>query len=301
MQCTFGVRTSGSRGWHKLCCVAGSNRTPKARAVGAALQAARNERGLSQRALAARIDRSPGTVARWETGDRAPDPTDVAQILAVLEITGDRYDEIVEMSRGTGEPRWLAISLPEQRQQLNAVLEFERTANKLTEVSPLLIPGVLQSTDYTRAIMSAGGVPADEVETRVAVRIGRRDVITRNSPVPLLALIGEGALRQLVGGREVMAAQLRHLLELTELNNVEVRAVPYDTGWHPGLEGPFTLIDSQGSGYVVHLETRRSGLFLHEPSDVETYRQAVDAVLQVAMNPVETKTHIVEIAQQMEK
>lgn len=285
--------------WHMLCCMAGNARTPKARALGSALRDAREHKGLSLRQLASQIGRDPSVVSRWEHGERNPKPTDVAQILTQLGINGERYEEIVDMTRGADAPRWLAVSLPEQRQQLDALLDFETTATSITDVSPLLIPGLLQASSYVRAIMSAGSVPEDEVRTRVAVRIGRRDAITRRDPVPLLALIGEAALRQVIGSREVMVEQLRMLLELGKLPNVDLRVVPLTSGWHPGLEGPFTLIESEPP--VVQLENRRSGLFLHEKEDVDTYRQAADTVLREAMSPGDSAGLIAEIANEMER
>ncbi len=277
-----------------LCCMASNTRTPKARALGNALRAAREEHGSGLRKLATELDKDPGQLSRWETGERSPRPTDVAQILTHLGVSGDRYEEIIEMSSGTDEPRWLAVSLPEQRQQLAALLDFERTATTITEVSPLLIPGLLQTSNYARAIMVAANVPADEVETRVAVRVGRRDTITRKNPAHFIALVGEAALRQTIGTPEVMREQLEHLLELAERSNVDLRVIPFSSGWNPGLEGPFLLIDSE-QGPVVQLENRRSGLFLHEKEDVLTYRQAVDTVLEAAKNPTDSVQLVTEI------
>jgi transcriptional regulator with XRE-family HTH domain len=285
---------------HMLGCMVGSTRTPKARALGAALRAAREERDWSQRKLAGEISRDSGLVSRWESGERAPRATDVARILAVLGVNGEQYDEIVAMASGTDEPRWLAVSLPAQRQQLAALLECERTASKITHVAPLLIPGVLQINQYIRAIITSTTVETAEVETRVMVRIGRRDVITREDPAELAVFLGEAALRQVIGSRAVMAAQLRYLVELSELPNVELRIVPYESGWHPGLEGMFMLIDSEHAPPVVHLENRKSGLFLHEDEDVATYRQAVDSVTRAAMSPEDSEGLIAKIANEME-
>ncbi|WP_442785229.1 DUF5753 domain-containing protein [Amycolatopsis sp. H20-H5] len=107
-------------------------------------------------------------------------------------------------------------------------------------MSPLLIPGLLQTSGYARSIIGAGGVPASEIETRVAVRVGRRDVIMRRErPAELLAIIDETALRRGIGSSAVMADQLRAVDEASRRGNVEVRAVPVSAGWHPALEGPF--------------------------------------------------------------
>ncbi|MBK0868200.1 MAG: helix-turn-helix transcriptional regulator [Saccharopolyspora sp.] len=276
-----------------------NTRTPKARAVGSALRKARLDNGISLRGLATQLGKDPSQLSRWETGERAPKPTDVAQILAHLGVTGSEYDEIVEVSGGTHEPRWLAVTLPEQRQQLAATLEVERGATGITEVSPLLVPGLLQTREYVHAIMSAGGVDADEVATRSAIRLGRRETIFGQEPATFTGVIGEAALRQVIGGPKVMLDQLKHLLESGERSNVEIQVVPFSTGWHPALEGLFALYETE-QGPVVHLENRRSGLFLHEPADVQTYQQAVARVRAVALSPDDSSAFVHRLINEME-
>jgi transcriptional regulator with XRE-family HTH domain len=280
-----------------------NTRTPIARALGSALREAREEQDLSLRSLATRLGRDPGLLSRWETGKRTPRPTDVAQVLTALGVSGDQYDEIVSLAEGKDQTRWVvAVTLPERQQQLSAVLDFESTASTIIEVSPLLIPGLVQTGGYVRAIMSAGGVPPDEIATRVAVRLGRRDTLTRGDPVThFTALIGEAALRQRIGTERVMAEQLRYLATAAEWKNVEFRIVPFSSGWSPSLEGAFTLLESEQDGAVVHLENRRSGLFLHEPDDVETYREAVDAVMRVALSPDESAKLVTAEITRMER
>lgn len=278
-----------------------NTRTPKARALGRALRAAREERGLSLRKLAAELGRDPGALSRWENGERSPKPTDVAQILTLLGVNGDRYEEIIDMTRNTDASHWLAVSLPEQRQQFAAMLEFERTATKITQAAPLLVPGLLQTTAYVRAIMTAGSVPNDEVETRIAVRIGRREAITRrDNPVRLAVAIGEAALRQVLGSPRIMIEQMDHLLQMSELANVDVRVAPFTSGWHPALEGLFVLIESEAAPPVVQFENRRSGLFLHEPTDVKIYQDAADTVFDAALSYQDSRKLIVKIRKELE-
>ncbi|MGH7869380.1 MAG: helix-turn-helix domain-containing protein [Candidatus Dormibacteraceae bacterium] len=259
-------------------------RTPKALALGQALRQAREGRSISLRGLAELAGKPTGTLSRWETGVRSPSPEDVASLLAVLEIDGAVCDELLAMARGTDEPLWLATTLPEQHQQLAALLSFEREATSIADVSPLLIPGLCQTASYARSIMSLAGVPDSDVDTRVAIRLGRRDVLQRQEPAQFTALIGETALQPVIGGPAVMLEQLRHLLWLASLSNVELRVIPARTGWHPGHEGPFILVQRPDEA-VVHLENRRSGLFLHRASDVALYQQAVRRVSDVALGP----------------
>jgi transcriptional regulator with XRE-family HTH domain len=277
-----------------------NNRTPKARALGGMLRDARTERGIGLRAFALELGRDAGLLSRWETGDRVPKPTDVAQILTKLGIFGERYDEILDFCYGAGDPRWLAVTLPDQRRMMQAVLEFEKTACATVEVSPLLIPGLLQSAGYVREIMTAGGVPAEQIEDRISTRLDRRKILTRKDPMRLLTFVGEGGVRQLIGDRAVMVEQLRHLQRMAGLPNVELRVIPLDVGWHPALEGPFTVIESDEVSPVVHIENRRSGLFLHEEDDIQVYREAVDMIGRVALEGPESALFIAAEADRME-
>jgi transcriptional regulator with XRE-family HTH domain len=252
-------------------------KTPKARALGAALRQARESKEMTLRGLADIIGRSPSIVSRWETGDRTPKPEEVARYLTALGVDEDLYEKVMALTEGSDDPLWIAITLPEQRQHLAALVDFESHATAITQVQPLMVPGLLQTTSYIRAIMENG--PAGEVAMRVAVRIGRRDVLTRDNPVPLLALVGEAALWNLIGSPEVMVEQMRHLLDMTTRLNVTIQVIPHDSGWTPALEGAFLFIESEHSDPIVHIENRQSGLFVHESPELGTYRKAVDSVL----------------------
>lgn len=286
-------------------------RTPKAQALGAALRQAREDKQLLLRELAAKISRDIGVVSRWETGDRTPKPEQVAQILTKLEVDGERYDEIMTLAYGTNESQWMATTLPEQRQQMAALVDWEHRATRIQEMAPLLVPGILQTSDYIRGIMTAAGVPEDEIALRVAARLGRADAITKRKPANLMVLLGHAALNQDIGGRATMLGQLDHLLDMAARPNIELRIVPDHRGWHPGLEGPFVLIDAArpasgrraavSSSAIAFVATRRSDLMLHEEQDVTAYRRALDRVLAVSLAPEPSAKFISEVRKRMEK
>lgn len=275
-------------------------RTPKGRALGRALRKAREDKGLTTRDLGEKLNRDHGVVSRWETGERTPKPEQVAQILTVLEVNGDRYDEIIALSYAPEESSWLATTLPAQRQQLSAYVDMEEKAARLIEVSPLLVPGLLQTDNYVRAVMSGGGIPAGEIATRAAIRIGRRAVLNRAGLASFIALIGEAALYQQVGGQNVMREQLRHLIDIAGTPKLELRVVPFKTGWHPALEGPFIIIESDQSKPVVQLESRRSSLLLHESSDVNAYQRAFEKVRDVSLSQEESIKYIAQVFRRLE-
>lgn len=283
-----------------LCCMV--RNTPKALALGARLRAVREakEPKQSQRDVAKKLGINSSVMSRYESGERPPGPEDVAAILAVLGVNGAERDEIVDLARDTGGTSWLAVSLPDQRAQLAALLDFEQMATRIVDVAPLLIPGLLQTASYARAIMREGEVPDDEVETRVAVRVGRRDILTRSEPTELLALVGEHALRAMIGSPRVMAEQMEHLLKMATLPNVDLRIVPVDSPWHPGSEGPFVVLSSESTS-LVHLENRRSGLFLQDDDDLSAYQEAVEKELTVALDAEQTAALIAREAERIKR
>jgi hypothetical protein len=104
----------------------------------------------------------------------------------------------------------------------------------------MVIPGPLQTSDYARAILESGTSSPAEVESRLMMRMARRDAFTRwRDPIRLLALIGEPAIHGGIGGPQVMADQLAHLLDMAKLNTVDLHVVSVSGDWHPGLQGPF--------------------------------------------------------------
>ncbi|MGH3620184.1 MAG: helix-turn-helix domain-containing protein [Sciscionella sp.] len=281
--------------------MAGTSGTPKAQTLGSRLKEARLAAGYkTTRELASRLKISHSTISRWETGARYPKPEDVATILAATGVNGADRDKLLEMARGTNDSHWLAVRSADRELQMAALLEFEAKASLITDVSPLLIPGLLQTREYTRAIMVAGGVPESQVETRVTVRLGRRDALARPNPVHLLALIGEPALYQLIGDPKVMRDQLTQVVTYAERPNVDVRVIPNAVNWNPSLDGPFVLVDSADEPSIVHLENRRAGLFFHESDDVEAYRRAAETVKEMAMSPADSQVLIADIITRLE-
>ena len=199
-------------------------------------------------------------------------------------------------------PPWVATTLPERERQLSALIDFEELASRIIAVSPLLVPGLLQVPSYVRAIMTSGvSVPPNEVSARVALRLGRQEVLSRIDPVNLVVYLGEAVLHQAVGGPVVMGEQLRHLVTMQQRTNVALRVVPYRSGWNPALDGAFIVIEPATSSPIVHLENRRSALFLHEDEDIEVYRQAADRLDKLPFDPDKSIRTIAEAAQRWER
>ncbi|MGH3761637.1 helix-turn-helix domain-containing protein [Actinophytocola sp.] len=273
--------------------------TPRARALAAAIREIRVRTEISGRKLSAQLGLSHGTVSHWETGRRVPTVEDVAAFLAVLGVVGGEKDRVLDLARHAAEPNWLTVGMPGIPQQLAGAWECERAASAIVQWTPMIIPGLLQTPDYARAVAAAAGLPEGEIESRVMVRNSRREVITRrNSPVVFEALICEVALREVIGSTEVLAEQLRWLIDMAKRKNVTVRVVPLRVGWHPGFAGPFVLYDFPDAPPVLYFEHYSSGAFVPDADDVQAYREAVERLHEIAMSHTASTRLITDIAKE---
>jgi transcriptional regulator with XRE-family HTH domain len=265
-----------------------TSRQPRIQDLADALRVLVEPPGPGVRGTARKMGVAHSTVSQWINARRVPDVDDVAALLDALEVKASKRDEVLALAHAAAESSYLASGVSEQ---LAAVLDNERRAKKILDWSPLLIPGMLQTSDYARAVFGAG----PEAETRVAVRMGRRDALTRSNPVELVAIIHVAALLQNIGGAAVMAEQLDHLVKMTELPSVQLLAVPNEADWHPGLLGPFVFYTFENRRSVVHLEHHKSGVFLYNAGDVDAYKVAAQEVREVAMSAEDTAALIAEI------
>lgn len=275
-----------------------SEHTPKARALGAELRECRRDAGLTQQELADQIGVSHVSVSRYESGTRLPKPEDVAQILATLGVNGERYAELVDMARGVEHPNWLETGKNGLRRELTTIIEFERTATSIVEVATNIVPGLLQTADFARALMSE--VPGPDLEARVALRVGRRDVLSRSNAPDFKAIISEVALRQRIGGVAVMADQLRQVQKMAALPNVAVLVLPaVSERWHPAHAGSFILYEFPKSQPIIHLEHFASGAFIHT-KEVAAYQDAVATLRGIAMDSDRSADLIAELIDELQ-
>lgn len=153
----------------------------------------------------------------------------------------------------------------------------------------MLVPGLLQTADYTSAVVRAFR-PHDtdeDLARRVAVRRERQRRVLDDHSLDLWAVLGEGVIRQLVGSPAVTAAQLRFLAQASELPNVTVQVLPFSAGEHGAMVGAFEILGfpEPVDPDVVYLENRASALFLEDPADIAQYVQVFDYLRATALSP----------------
>lgn len=269
---------------------------PQARGLAEGLRAERKATKLALVEVADKLGWSQSTVSRVETGKRPASPEEVAALLAVYGVTGERRDSLVEMSRDADRSNWLETRYADVPEQAKTLAKYESEAVRLAYVGVVLVPGLLQTRSYTSALMNSGGVPPADIEARVTLRMERQKVLNGKNPPKLVAFLDEAALRRRIGGAHVMADQLRHLIELSAKPNIDVRVAPFDVGGHPGIDGAYFLLEFGNANPVVHVEHKRSGLFLHETKDVDPYVEATATMNAVALDPMQSGRMLEAIA-----
>jgi transcriptional regulator with XRE-family HTH domain len=223
------------------------------------LKAAREQRGWSQADLAGQIPYSLSTISMVEALHRVP-TRDLAIHLDKVFATPGTFARL--------EARLRDLPFPASFRPF-AAYEAEATALYVFEHS--LIPGLLQTPEYARAVLATRPNTAeDEIDNLVAARLARQDVLTRDEPpAPLLwALIDEGALHRPVAQGEVMRGQLTRLVEVSRRPNVTVQVLPYSAGGHTGLLGAFTIADLGGNPGTVNVEDITDGRVSEDPGTV---------------------------------
>lgn len=274
--------------------------TPRARALSAAIRDARETGGVGLRELARRLEISHTQISHWETGHRVPSAETVAMILAALRVSPGERGRILDIARNTGEPSWLTVGRSGIPQQLAGAIECERTATSIAEWTPMVVPGLLQTPDYTRALLAELDIPEHELDMRIIARAGREAILTQEDPAQLEAFLSEAVLHEPVGSADTMSEQLTHLLEVGRRPNIVIRVVPLRVGWHPGWSGPFVVYDFTDAPAVVHFEHYSSGAFIPDEHDLAEYRKALNKIRGIAFSPTESLDYIAKIRDQRE-
>lgn len=272
--------------------------------IGSALRVEREREGHSLGDFAAKSGISKGHLSKIENGHVLPKEHQVAKMLTLLDVKGERYDEIIGLLNGAEATEWTASTLGERDAMNAALTDFEVGAREIVDGALVLGPGLTQNADYTRAIMSGGTVPRSEINARVTMRMGRAAIIDPNrtdNPASYTALLDEAVLHKQIGGPIVMVKWLQFLLRMAKWPNVTIQVIANTAGWYPGLAGAFSMIRPRDPEAltVVYTETRRTGQILHAREDIEEYDRTILAGQGAAMSPTDTEALIAAVIEKM--
>lgn len=177
---------------------------------------------------------------------------------------------------------------------LRTLIEHENVAIEIINLQLHLVPGLLQTPDYMRVVISAPrNIPADELDARVEARLARQEIFNRD--IKCTFFVHEQVLHLPVGGPDVMSDQLHHMIRMSVRTNIALRVVPTAIGAHAGLNGSFVLMKFSGIEPVVHIENQTSSLFIEQKEAVHTYVGMAKALDAVALGREESRRLINDI------
>ncbi|APU15579.1 DNA binding protein with helix-turn-helix domain [Actinoalloteichus sp. GBA129-24] len=280
--------------WASLCYMAKASRSPRARTLGNAIRALRESKSLPAREVARRISTYAPFIGRVESGTKLLTVDEASVLLGALEASPEQRNRILDLVRDLDRPNWhlSGANLPDQ---LETLIMYEREATQITEVSLMLIPGLLQTGDYARAVIHSGREGGDD--TLVYTRLGRQEILNKPSGPRFVGILDEGAVRREVGGPDVMAHQLGHLTKLMREGTIDIRVLPVSLGVHAAMSGSFWIGEFADATPIVHLEHLAHGSFIDEPSDVEPFLTARSNLLAAALDSAESADLIAAAAE----
>jgi hypothetical protein len=174
---------------------------------------------------------------------------------------------------------------------------YEDRAAVITDWEQRGIPGLLQTEDYARAIVSACRPydPPEELEHVVRSRLERQEILNRDDPPKLWVVIAEGVLRQQVGSRDIMAGQLDHLIKTGESPRAVIQVLPFTAKDAPGADGPAALFEFRADQPVAYLEGWGTGRVVEEPKEVAAIATALSMIKSCAMSPGDSQLLMAQI------
>jgi transcriptional regulator with XRE-family HTH domain len=260
--------------------------------VGAQLRRLRTDMGLSRAEAAEAIRASEWKIHRLENGQVGFKERDVIDLLRLYEVTDpDEVAALLVLAREANVPGWWQQYGDVLPQWFRTYVDLESAATLIRTYEGQLVPGLLQTDDYMRAVVRGAHLESsEEVGRRVRLRMARQTLLTREHPPRLWAVVDEAALRRPVGGREVMRGQLERLLDATKLPNVTLQILPFGAGAHSAMVGAFSILRFADRELpdVVYLEHLTNAVYLDKRDEVERYLDVMELLCVESEPPART-------------
>jgi uncharacterized protein DUF5753/helix-turn-helix protein len=267
--------------------------------LGGHLRRLREEAFITTEQAAAAIRGSHSKISRMEHGRVGFKERDVGDLLTLYGITsGDERDALLRLAREANTPGWWQGYSDILPHWVEPYFGLEAAASFIRDWELQFVPGLLQTEAYARAIIRLGNATCeDDVVRRAEARLARQDILNRENPPRLWAVVDEAALRRSIGGRAVMREQVRHLIDMADHPAVTLQILPFHVGSHPAMGGPFTILRYAEPDLrdVVYIEQLTSAIYLDKPVDVDSYLEVMEQLCLQAEPAAETQKLLTEI------
>ncbi len=275
--------------------------TIQRRRLGNALRRAREQSGKTQDDAAVVIDAAASKISRLELGQSGIKLTDLNLLLDAYGVTAGQADWMRDLARsGRQRGRWSGYRnvIPDW---FRAYVDLESDASEIRWYQPEVVPGILQTEEYIRALHATAHprVTDEAIDKDVEVRMARQDILTKPDTT-LSFILSESALRRNIGGAAIMRAQLTHLAEIAERPNVELQVLPFDAQTFGAAWIGFIVLrfGHDVTSDVVYVETYIDADYLDGPDAVQAYAALWNRLTAAAMGQVESRDLIMRVAEE---
>jgi transcriptional regulator with XRE-family HTH domain len=248
------------------------------------LRKARDTAGVTQRDVAVAMDWSQSKLIRIESGAVNISTNDLRALLGHYGVDSDRSNALVDIARAAREPTPWSIYRDVATPEYIAFLGYEASASIIRNFEPLLVPGLLQTEEYARTVISvAVAHNPQKIDPLVDLRIERQELLVREPAPSLYFIMDEAVIRRVAGGRDIMRRQLRHLQKLAEYPNITMRVVPFEAGILPYQRLPYVLLEFPAveDGDVLYVENPEGEYLIRETSPEEQDRNSPIPYMEV--------------------
>jgi transcriptional regulator with XRE-family HTH domain len=250
--------------------------------LGGHLRRLREEAGITTERAAVVIRGSHSKISRMEHGRVGFKERDIADLLTLYGVIDPAEREaLLRLARNSSLPGWWQSYSDILPHWVEPYFGLEAAASFIREYELQFVPGLLQTEAYARAVIRLGtSVAEEEIVRRAQARVSRQEILRRQTPPKIWAVLDESALHRMIGGPEVMKEQVRHLLDMCDHPAVTVQILPFSAGAHRAMGGAFTILryDEPDLRDVVFIEQLTSALYLDKQADVESYLEVIEEV-----------------------
>ncbi|MEV4800746.1 helix-turn-helix transcriptional regulator [Nonomuraea sp. NPDC049421] len=261
--------------------------------LGSQLRKLREAKNVTREEAGHIIRGSESKISRMELGRVGFKERDVADLLTLYGVVDQQARAaVLDLVSTANEPGWWHRFNDVLPTWFQAYVGLEEAAARIRTYEVQFVPGLLQTKEYARAVVTAGaaGIGAEEIARRVDLRLERQRMLDRPDGPVFWAVIDEAALRRPIGGIEVMKAQIEHLIDLMRQPNITIQIMPFSFGGHSAEGGAFSILRFPDTDLpdVVYVEQLASALYLDKREDVDRYTEVMERLCAVSTTPDET-------------
>ncbi|HEX3957045.1 MAG TPA: helix-turn-helix transcriptional regulator [Trebonia sp.] len=271
--------------------------------LGAQLRRLRDLAGVSRDEAGYHIRASGSKISRLELGRVSFKERDVADLLDLYGVVGEQKDQLLQLTHEANATPWWQKYREVVPDWFQVYVGLEEAAALIRIYEVQFVPGLLQTEDYARAVVVQGApsLSPEEIDSRVAVRMGRQKLFSRENPARLWAVVDEAALRRPIGSRDVLAGQINRLIDTTSEPNITLQVMPFKHGGHAAEGGAFTIMRFPEADLpdMVYMEYLTGAHYIDKPDDVELYAAVMERLSVAGTSPEKTRDILGDILKEL--